>query len=143
MKKIFFVALLVSLIAPAYAKPTLTVSAAASLTDALTEIGKKYRDADVKFNFASSGTLQRQIENGAPVDVFVSAADKNMDELQAAKLIDADTRRVLARNRLVLVVPKASHLRLKSFSDLKNKEVVHVAIGAPDSVPAGRYAEQV
>lgn len=124
-------------------RSTLMVSAAASMKDALTEISQKYPHAAIKFNFGGSGTLQRQIENGAPVDVFIAAADKNMDELQRAHLIDAATRRVLARNRLVLIVPKHSKLKIHSFGELKNRAVTNFAIGAPQSVPAGRYAQQV
>jgi molybdate transport system substrate-binding protein len=119
------------------------VSAAASLKNVLTAIGEEYSGAKVQFNFASSGTLQRQIENGAPVDILISAADTNMDELENAKLIDASMRGVLARNRLVLIVPKNSKLQIRSFNDLKRPEVHNVAIGAPQSVPAGKYTQQV
>lgn len=122
---------------------SLNVSAAASLKDVMAAITKEYSGAQIKFNFASSGTLQRQIENGAPVDVVILAADSNMDELQKAKLIDASTRGVLAQNRLVLVVPKNSRLPIRSFADLQKTEVEKVAIGAPQSVPAGKYAQQV
>lgn len=124
-------------------RPTITVSAAASMKDALTTIAKNYRGATVRFNFAASGTLQRQIENGAPVDIFISAAEKNMNELQVQNLIEANTRRDFARNRLVLIVPKNSKLKINSFADLKKREVSRVAIGAPQSVPAGKYAQQV
>ncbi len=124
-------------------RPTITVSAAASMKDALTTIAKNYRAANVRFNFAASGTLERQIENGAPVDVFVSAAEKNMDELQSKNLIESKTRRDFARNRLVLIVPKNSKLKINAFADLKKREVSRVAIGAPQSVPAGKYAQQV
>lgn len=125
---------------------TITVSAAASLKNVLCTLAQQYshqsRDT-IRFNFASSGTLQRQIENGAPVDLFIAAADKNTDELQSQKLIDADTRRVLARNRLVLIVPRPSRARIHSFGDLAKPNVGRVAIGAPQSVPAGKYAQQV
>jgi molybdate transport system substrate-binding protein len=125
---------------------TLLVSAAASMKDVLSTLAQSYKKQSrdtVRFNFASSGTLQRQIENGAPVDLFVSAAEKNMDELQAQGLIEAATRRVLAGNRLVLIVPRSSHSALRSFRDLAKPGVKRVAIGAPQSVPAGRYAQQV
>jgi molybdate transport system substrate-binding protein len=124
-------------------RPTITVSAATSMKDALTAIAKNYRAANVRFNFAASGTLQRQIENGAPVDVFISAAEKNMNELQAQNLIERNTRRDFARNRLVLIVPKTSKLPIRTFADLKKREVARVAIGAPQSVPAGKYAQQL
>lgn len=124
----------------------LVVSAAASMKDALVTIAKSYKKHSrdtIQFNFASSGTLQRQIENGAPVDLFISAATKNMDELQAQGLVVASTRRDLARNRLVLIVPKSAHSAIRSFRDLTKTQVKRVAIGAPQSVPAGRYAQQV
>jgi molybdate transport system substrate-binding protein len=113
------------------------------MKDALTAIARNYRAAHVRFNFAASGTLQRQIENGAPVDVFISAAEKNMNELQAQNLIERNTRRDFARNRLVLIVPKNSKLKIHAFADLKKREVARVAIGAPASVPAGKYAQQL
>lgn len=129
------------------AQTTLVVSAAASMQDALKTIAADYRrrepTATVRFNFAASGTLQRQIENGAPVDLFISAARKNMDELQARGLIVADTRRNLARNRLVLIVPRNTRAGVRSFGDLKKPQVARVAIGAPQSVPAGKYAQEL
>jgi molybdate transport system substrate-binding protein len=143
MRVLLIVATLLLPVAQADAKPAITVSAAASLRNVLTTLAHSYSQATVHFNFASSGTLQRQIENGAPIDLFISAADKNMDELQAAKLIVAGTRKVLARNRLVLIVPKNSTLPIHSFGDLKKSVVKRVALGAPPSVPAGKYAQQV
>jgi molybdate transport system substrate-binding protein len=125
---------------------TLVVSAAASLKDVLSTLAQSYRHQSrdtIRFNFASSGTLQRQIENGAPVDLYIAASDKNMDELQRQKFVDARTRHVLARNSLVLIVPKNSALRVHSFGELKKPQVAKVAIGAPQSVPAGKYAQQV
>ena len=124
----------------------LTISAAASLNDVMTAIGNDYQKqhsgVKLRFNFASSGTLQRQIEQGAPVDVYLAAADKNMNELAARRLILADTRRELAQNRLVLIVPKNSTLSLHRFKDVLSNSVTHIAIGAP-SVPAGMRAQEV
>ena len=124
----------------------LTVSAAASLNDALSAIGRDYQhqhpDVKLRFNFASSGTLQRQIEQGAPVDVYIAAADKNLNELAARRLIVRDTRRVLAENRLVLIVPKNSSLPIHRFKDVLLPSVKHVSIGGP-SVPAGMRAQEV
>ncbi|MDF2440289.1 MAG: molybdate transport system substrate-binding protein, partial [Abditibacteriota bacterium] len=123
------------------------VSAAASLQNALTALAITYRrqnpSVTVRFNFASSGTLQRQVENGAPVDLFIAAADRNMDALAHQKLIVASTRRVLATNALVLIVPRNSTLKLRGFRDLSQPQIAHVAMGAPDSVPAGFYARQL
>lgn len=125
----------------------LVVSAAASLKESLTSIATTYRrqkpNVTIRFNFASSGTLQRQIENGAPVDLFIAASDKNMDELAQQKLIVPSSRRVLAGNALVLVAPRQSTLRLRGFRDLAKPQIAHVAIGAPASVPAGQYAQQL
>lgn len=126
--------------------PTLTISAAASFKDALNEIGRSYQKSHprvgLRFNFGSSGTLQRQIEQGAPVDIFVAAADKNMDELAAQNLIVKDTRRVLAGNRLVLIVPADSRLPVHSFKDAVSPVVRQVAIGGA-AVPAGIRAREV
>jgi molybdate transport system substrate-binding protein len=121
----------------------ITVSAAASLKDAFTQISANYAkvkpDTKINFNFGSSGTLQKQIEAGAPVDLFVSAADKNMDALAAQGEIDTATRRTLARGELVLVAPKGS--KLKSIGELRLTSVKSLAIGGP-GVPAGDYARQ-
>jgi molybdate transport system substrate-binding protein len=123
----------------------LTVSAAASLKEALREITPLYSKAKsnvaIRNNFGSSGNLQQQIINGAPVDVFISAAAKQMDELQKNNLIVADTRRDLLSNRLVLIVP-ADKSDPKELKDLTNASIERIAIGDPRSVPVGQYAEQ-
>lgn len=125
----------------------LTVAAAASLREALTELEGRYEAAnagvDVRTTFGASGLLRQQVEQGAPVDVFVSAAEKPMDALQAAGLVDPRGRRVLAGNELVLVVPRGSTAAVDGFDDLDAPEVRRVALGAPQSVPAGEYAEEV
>ncbi|ELS34056.1 MULTISPECIES: molybdate ABC transporter substrate-binding protein [Pseudanabaena] len=124
----------------------LTVSAAASLKESLGEITLAYSKAKsnvaIRNNFGSSGDLLQQIINGAPVDVFISAAAKQMDELQKKDLIIADTRRDLLSNRLVLIVP-ADKDDAKELKDLTNANIERIAIGDPRSVPAGQYAEQV
>lgn len=142
-----------SMCAQSVAKTEIVVSAAASTKDALTQIAQDFTkskpNVDVRFNFGASGALQTQIEQGAPVDVFVSAARKNMDALQTQKLIETSTRRIVARNALVLVVPTSStrllstRNQIRSFGDLARADVKNVAIGAPASVPAGKYAQQV
>jgi molybdate transport system substrate-binding protein len=124
----------------------LTVSAAVSLKDAFNEIGGLYKSKTgktVSFNFGASGALQKQIETGAPVDVFASAGAQQMDELAKKGLIDPETRRDFARNTLVLIVPKDSKLNLTAFSDLNKPEVQKIAVGNPKTVPAGQYTEQV
>jgi molybdate transport system substrate-binding protein len=121
------------------------VSAAISLKDAFEEIGTVYEKQTgvrVEFNLGASGLLQKQIEAGAPVDVFASAAEKQMDELQAKDMIFAQTRRNLARNTLVLVVPIRSQIRLHSFVELLNPRLEWIAIGNPKTVPAGQYAQE-
>jgi molybdate transport system substrate-binding protein len=120
------------------------VSAAASLTDAFKEVGAAYTKANpgtiVRFNFASSGALQQQIEQGAPVDVFASAAPKEMDALQARGHIKNATRFDVAGNRLVLIAPKSG--KLHRWEDLRLDSVRRVALANPASVPAGRYAKE-
>ena len=131
----------------------LTISAAASLKEALGEITPLYNKENIKENikekfnikirnnFGSSGELQQQIINGAPVDVFISAAAKQMDELQKKDLIVADTRRDLLSNRLVLIGP-ADKEDAKELKDLTRDSIKRIAIGDPRSVPVGQYAEQ-
>lgn len=154
----FFSCLLVALILssalnivsllPAEAQPTtLLIGAAASLQNALVELDPIFERANsgvtVNYNFAASGPLQQQIEQGAPVDVFISAASQQMDRLQTANLLLADTRRNLLTNTLVLIVPNNSTLGLTNFRQLTNSNVRRISIGEPRSVPVGRYAEEV
>ena len=97
----------------------------------------------VTTNFASSGTLQTQIENGAPVDLFISAAPTQMDNLEKKNLLLNDTRTNLLNNKVVIVVPIDSTLSITSFNDLATDKVKQLAIGDPKSVPAGTYAQQI
>ena len=123
------------------------VSAASSLTDAIGEINVLYKlerpDVTVTASFGGSGTLQQQIENGAPVDVFISASPAQVDALQKKNLIVDNTRRDLLSNRVVLVVPADSTLGITSFNDLAGDKIKKVAIGDPGSVPAGMYARDI
>jgi len=148
IRLVFFFALLIISACRTNSGPadSITVSAAASLKDAFNEIGSLYKTKtgrEVNFNFAASGVLQRQIETGAPIDVFASAAEKQMDDLAAKGLIDAKSRRNFAQNTLVLVVSQNTKLNLAGFNDLTNPEVTKIAIGNPKTVPAGQYSEQV
>lgn len=122
----------------------LTVSAAASLTDALQQVESAFHrdhpEVDFRNNFGSSGTLANQIKSGAPVDIFLSAASGPMDELQSGGLLVPNSRFDLLRNSLVLVVARGS--TLSSFSQLASPGVRNIAIGDPASVPAGLYAQQ-
>jgi molybdate transport system substrate-binding protein len=122
----------------------ITVSAAVSLRDAFAEIGGLYRTRTgitVIFNYGASGALQKQIEGGAPVDVFAGAGEKQMDELASKGLIDDPTRRDLAQNSLVLIVPADSKLEIGSFADLDHPSIQKIAVGNPKTVPAGQYAD--
>lgn len=125
---------------------TILVSAAASLKEALEEVKPLYKqtkpNVNVTYNFGASGALQQQIENGAPTDIFVSAAKKQMDALQSKGLILADTRRNLLTNKLVLIVPKNSS-GITSFRQLTGSKINKIAVGEPRSVPAGQYAQEV
>jgi molybdate transport system substrate-binding protein len=122
----------------------LTVSVAISLKEAVEEIGRdfvrRHPGAVLRYNFGASGELQKQIEAGAPVDVFLSAAQRQMDELDAKGLLLADTRRVFARNVLVVVKPADANIDLARPGDLRR--VGRLAIGNPKTVPAGQYAEE-
>lgn len=123
----------------------ITVSAAASLTNAFSEVKeafmKKNPEVTVTTNFAASNPLLRQIEEGAPVDVFASADQGTMDKADEKNLIDDTTRVDFALNELVLIAPADSKFVLKNVNDLKNSEITKIAIGNPESVPAGRYAK--
>ena len=128
------------------ANTNLLISAAISLNNALEEVKPLYQqtkpNVNITYNFGASGSLQQQIENGAPVDIFVSAAQKQMDALQSKNLILTDTRRNLLTNSLVLIVPRNSS-SITSFRQLTSSRVKRIAIGEPRSVPAGQYAEEV
>jgi molybdate transport system substrate-binding protein len=127
-------------------KPAIVIFAAASLTNALQDLGDaftKQTSVPVKFSFAASSALARQIESGAPADVFFSADIDWMDYLQKRNLIQPSSRRDVLGNRLVLIAPSDSAIELKIkphfplATALGNKRL---ATGDPDSVPAGRYA---
>jgi molybdate transport system substrate-binding protein len=122
----------------------ITVSAAVSLKDAFNEIAQlneKRHGTKIHFNYGASGALQKQIEAGAPVDVFASAGSKQMDELAAKGLIVSSSRKDFARNVLVLAVP-ANSTAINAFTDLAKPEARRVAIGNPKTVAAGQYTEQ-
>ena len=123
----------------------LMVSAASSLTDALNVLKEVYQsrhpDETIFFNFGASGPLEKQIEEGAPVDLFISASGKEMDALQQKKRILDDSRCNLLSNEIVLIVPKASTASIRGFSDLAR--VPRLVMGDPGFVPAGRYAKEI
>lgn len=121
----------------------MTVSAAASLRNAFGEMKTAFEAANrgttVQSNFAASNPLLQQLVEGAPVDVFASADEATMDKAAAARVVDSATRKTFAKNDLVLVVPKGGK-KMAAIYDLG--EVARIAIGNPDSVPAGRYARE-
>lgn len=126
-------------------KPAIVVFAAASLTNVLQEVGDAFtKDSSipVKFSFAASSALARQIENGAPADVFFSADIDWMDYLQERNLIQRETRHDVLGNRLVLIAPADSAIKLKIAPGFKLAAALgtgRLATGDPDAVPAGRY----
>jgi len=126
-------------------KKEIIVSAAASLRDAFQELGviyEKRTGVRPNFNFAASGVLQQQIELGAPADVFASAGQEQMDELQGKGLLLAGSRRDFTANTLVLVVSLKSKLVIKSIQDIADPKVGRIAIGNTKTVPAGQYAQE-
>ena len=122
----------------------ITVSGAASLTNAFTEVKgafeKVHPDIHVATNFAASNPLLQQMREGAPVDVFASADQDTMNKAEQEKLIDPATRRNFVANSLVLIVPLSAKDNgpVKNAADLSKAK--RIAVGNPDSVPAGRYA---
>ena len=123
----------------------LTVSAAASMQDAMKAIQPIYEDAHpgitLIYNFSSSGSLQQQIEQGAPVDVFLSASPRQMNTLEEKGLLLEGSRRDLLKNSIVLVTPLDKN-DVATFEDLDNDIVRNLSIGEPDSVPAGQYSKE-
>ena len=124
----------------------LVISAAASMQQVLEEIrllyNQRYPQAKIVFNFGSSGTLQYQIEQGAAVDIFISAAPQQMNRLAEKKLLVSKTRQNLVENQMVLVVPKDDKA-IARFADLTDRSVNKIALGEPNSVPAGQYAQEI
>jgi molybdate transport system substrate-binding protein len=120
------------------------VFAAASLTDALKEIASTYEKAGgdhVVFNFAASNTLDMQIKAGAPADIFFSADEAKMDDLEKTGLIAKETRKDILSNSLVIVVPGDGPATLTSAAQLADAKFKKIALGQPESVPAGIYAK--
>lgn len=123
----------------------LTVSAAASLTNAFRELAPlfeaKYPGTKVLLNFGASEALLQQIAKGAPADVFASADQETVDRAQQRNMLVAGSRHDFVSNSLVLIVPSDSRLNVRNLADLTSPEVRRVAIGNPAGVPAGRYAK--
>lgn len=125
----------------------INLAAAASLKNVYDEklipmFQEKYPGVKVTPTYASSGDLQTQIENGLKADIFMSAANKQMDKLIEEGYIDNETNKQFLENKVVLIVPANSNSNITSFNDLANMSG-HIAIGDPESVPAGQYAKEV
>lgn len=127
-------------------KQELTISAAASLTESLAEIGKSFETSHpgtkLYMNFGASGILQKQIEKGSPVDVFISASPKQVDALQTKGLLYNDTRMDILTNEIVLIIPASATYAINRFEDLTSADIKWLAIGNPDTVPVGQYSQE-
>lgn len=125
---------------------TLTISAASSLKDVMGDIKQLYTQekptVTITYNFGASGALQQQIEQGAPIDIFISAATKQIDTLQEKKLLIDDTRKNLLTNKVVLIVP-TNNPGISDWKNLTDSKIKQVAFAEPGSVPAGKYAQEV
>ena len=132
--------------APLAQAQEVTLSVAISMKDAVEELGKTFMASrpgvTLRYNFGSSGELQKQIEAGAPIDLFISAATRQMDELEQKKLIVSATRRVFARNVLTVIKPADSKIDIVKPADLLDARVTKIVVGSPKTVPAGQYAEE-
>lgn len=143
----FFGTVLVAALPMWAAAQQLTVSAAASLTNAFKELAPKFEagkpGVTLRLNFAASGVLIQQVVQGAPVDVFASADQTTVTRGIEQKLFDADTRRDFALNTVVLVVPAHGAPDIRTLADLGSAGVRRIAIGKPATVPVGRYTKEV
>lgn len=136
---------LLTISTPVFAE-LINVAVAVSLKEAMGEIGYSYEAQSgdkIQFTFGSSGQLMAQIINGAPVDLYISAANKHVDQLAQLGLVDMATRSVVAGNALVLIAPAGAESSPRSFEDLADPRHKRIAIGEPRTVPAGHYAMQV
>lgn len=128
-------------------KVELVISAAASLTDVAAEIAEMYKsvapNVSISYSFGSSGALQTQIEEGAPSDIFMSAAKKQMTALEGKNLIEEDKEKDLLVNKVVLITPKDSTKGITKFEDATTDKVSKIALGEPSSVPVGQYSEEI
>jgi molybdate transport system substrate-binding protein len=121
----------------------LIVAAASNLTDAFAEIGPRYTSETgirLIFSFGATADLAKQIENGAPFDVFLAADTEHVDQLENKGLLAPGSRAVYARGRLVLWLPPGSNLQARRIEDIRSKEFERIAIAKPDVAPYGRAA---
>lgn len=140
------VAVLLLATAGAVAAQEVTLSVAISMKDAVEDLGRRFvaerPGVTLRYNFGASGALQKQIEAGAPVDLFVSAAQRQMDELEKRNLIVTASRRVFARNALTVIKPTDARIDITRPADLLDRRVTKIVVGNPRTVPAGQYAEE-
>lgn len=145
MRKILLALTLVLSMAMPATAANLTVSAAASLTDAFNAVKAAFEKENpgvtLTMNYAASGALLSQMEKGAPVDVFASADQKTMDMAVEKKLVDTASRVDFAQNSLVLTVPTGNPAKVSDLNSLKAPAVKRIALGNPETVPAGRYTK--
>jgi len=123
----------------------ITVSAAISLTDALEDIKQIYEnenDVSISFNLAGSGTLAQQIQQGAPTDLFISANEEWMDTLSEEDLMVEDSYEILTKNKLVLITHQATDFSFDTFDTINSEEIEQIAVGNPETVPAGAYTKE-
>ena len=144
IRSLLLVALLLSSVMPLRAEDPVTIFAAASLNSALGELLPRARHLDVRLSFASSSTLAKQIEAGAPADIYLSANGQWMDYLQQRALIDLTTRVNLLGNKLVFIAPtdRSIEIDVQSQFNLSDAFEGRIALGDPSHVPAGIYARQ-
>ena len=146
LRRLVVTALVLALGIPAAAAQELTFSVAISMKDATEALGRRFTQSrpgvTLRYNFGASGDLQKQIEAGAPIDLFISAAARQMDELEKKGLIAPATRRVFARNVLTVVKPADSKIDITKPADLLDVRITRMVIGNPRTVPVGQYAEE-
>ena len=144
--RIVLLALLILCLPAVAGAQEMVLSVAISMREAVETLGRQFMQSHsgvkLRYNFGSSGELQKQIEAGAPVDLFISAAQRQMDELESKGLIIGPTRRVFARNVLTVIKPADSKLDLSKPADLLDGRVQKIVIGNPKTVPVGQYAEE-
>jgi molybdate transport system substrate-binding protein len=145
MRVALVVLLLLAAVGPAQAQDV-TLSVAISMKEVVEELGRGFMASrpgvTLRYNFGSSGELQKQIEGGAPVDLFISAAERQMDELVKQGLVVSQSRRIFARNVLTVVKPADSKIDITKPADLLDARVTKIAIGNPKTVPVGQYSEE-
>jgi len=148
LRLVRFALALVFVLAASSAAPAqeMTLSVAISMKEAVETLGRQFTQSragvTLRYNLGSSGELQKQIEAGAPVDLFISAAQRQMDELEQKGLIVTATRRVFARNVLTVIKPADSKVDIAKPTDLLGPRVQRIVIGNPKTVPVGQYSEE-